>query len=240
MFGFGSSSAVPERQPAGWYGKLPATGDFVSRRLSPEFVAAWDAFLGDAIAGSKSLLGEVWLEHYLASPIWQFAVFPPLCGPGAWAGLMMPSVDRVGRYFPLTVCSRLATVPDTVEAADALLDWLGTLEGAALGALDPTASIEDFESALLRQAELTPLPGPRGAPGTTPDETGERLLPGLFMLREGPEMSGWLARAFCGAASLASHSIWWSFAGDGERIPAAVVRGLPGSTSYAHMIGGSF
>jgi len=238
VFGFGSSQKPPPPAPAGWFGKLPATGDFVSRRLPGEFVSAWDGFLGDAIAGSKALLGDLWLDHYLASPIWQFVVFPPLCGPGAWVGLMMPSVDRVGRYFPLTICSRLAAVPDTIEGADELLDWLGTLEGAALGALDPEASLEDFENALQRQSEISPLPAERS--GGMPPTRGEPLQPGLFMLSEGPEMSGWLARAFADPAALSGHSIWWSFAVDGDRVPAAVVRGLPTSQSYAHMIGGSF
>lgn len=239
MFGFGNSSSPVEPPLPGWYGKLPATGDFVSRRVAPEFVSAWDEFLGDAIAGSRELLGASWLEHYLASPIWQFTIFPPLCGPGAWAGLMMPSVDRVGRYFPLTVCSRLAAVPDTIEGADGLLDWLGTLEGAALCALDPTATIDDFEAALRRQADLSPLPTER-ITGTPPPPGADAPMPGLFMLREGAEMSGWLAQAFRDPGRMAGHSLWWSFALDGDRIPAAIVRGLPSAQSYARMIGGSW
>ncbi|MCB1914548.1 MAG: type VI secretion system-associated protein TagF [Rhodocyclaceae bacterium] len=237
MFGFGAPSQPPKSAPPGWYGKLPATGDFVSRRLPNEFVSAWDSFLGDAIAGSRALLGDAWLQHYLASPIWQFIAFQPLCGPGAFVGLMMPSVDRVGRYFPLTICSRLAMIPDTIDGADALLDWLGTLEGAALGALDPQASLDDFEAALRRQNELSPLPAEHVA--GMPPHSREALSPGLFMLREGPELSSWLAQAFVDPARLSGHSIWWSFALDGDRIPAAVLRGLPGSQSYARMIGGS-
>ena len=237
MFGFKASEENAAPSLPGWYGKLPGTGDFVTRRLPPEFVSTWDEFLGAAVAGSKELLGAQWLEHYLASPIWQFAVFPPLCGPGAWTGLMMPSVDRVGRYFPLTVCSRLQAVPDSIEAADDLLDWLGTIEGAALGALDPESRIEHFEEALRRQAALSPLPTEQ-PDGTAPDND-DALMPGLFMLREGLELSTWLAQAFRDAQNLQGHSIWWSFALDGDRIPAAIVRGLPSPQSYARMIGGS-
>lgn len=238
MFGLSTPPAPPEAPAAGWFGKLPATGDFVSRRLPPEFVNAWDTFLGNAVAGSKALLGSTWLEHYLASPIWQFVAFPPLCGAGAWAGLMMPSVDRVGRYFPLTICSRLRSIPDSREGADSLLDWLGTLEGAALGALDPDASVEDLEQALQRQAELSPLPSERVA--GAPPENNDLLVPGLFMLREGPEMSNWLAQIFQDPVAMAGHSIWWSFAVAGDRVPAAIVRGLPTPQSYARMIGGDF
>ena len=238
MFGLNASAASPAPPLPGWYGKLPATGDFASRRLPPEFIAAWDEFLGAAVAGSKQLLGEDWLDHYLASPIWQFVVFPPLCGAGAWAGLMMPSVDRVGRYFPLTVCSRLGAIPASPESADGLLDWLGTLESAALGALDPDARIEDFETALRTQAEHCPLP--TAAVAAPLPARGEPLQPGLLLLQEGPEMSAWLAQVFADPARLLGHSIWWSFAVAGERIPAAIVRGLPSPQSYARMIGGNF
>ena len=29
----------------GWYGKLPASGDFATRRLPPSFIEPWDAWL---------------------------------------------------------------------------------------------------------------------------------------------------------------------------------------------------
>ena len=128
--------------------------------------------------------------------------------------------------------------PTTKEIKTALLDWLGTIEGAALGALDPEGRIEHFEDALRRQAELSPLPSENS--GSTRPEHDDALMPGLFMLREGQELSSWLAQVFCDAGQLKGHSVWWSFAVDGDRIPAAIVRGLPGAQSYARMIGGSF
>lgn len=236
MFGQNAPRTSEPPAAAGWYGKLPATGDFVTRRLPPDFVSSWDHFLGSAVAGSKELLGEAWLGHYLASPIWQFLVFPPLCGQGLWAGLMMPSVDRVGRYFPLTVCSRLAAVPDTAVRAEALLDWLDGLEGAALGALDPAARIEDFEEALQRHARPEPTPGEAGQARSADEDV---LMPGLFMLHEG-EVGRWLAQACADPEPLLGHSLWWSFAVDGDRVPAALVSGLPSAQSYARMIGGTF
>ena len=88
---------------AGFYGKLPARGDFVSRRLPRSFVEPWDAWLQQGFASSRDHLGDGWLEAYLTSPIWRFVLAPGVCGPAGVAGVVMPSVDSVGRYFPLTI-----------------------------------------------------------------------------------------------------------------------------------------
>jgi len=104
---------------AGFYGKLPSHGDFLRRRASDAFVGAWDRWLQGGIAASRSLLGERWLDVYLTSPAWRFACAPGACGPAAVAGVMAPSVDRVGRYFPLTVVAELpssTTVATTMQA----------------------------------------------------------------------------------------------------------------------------
>src|SRR6185295_13380063 len=89
--------------PPGWYGKLPNLGDFASRRLPPSFVDGWDAFLQRGLVAARDEWGPGWLDRYLVAPILRFWLGPGVLGDGAWAGLVMPSVDRVGRHFPLTV-----------------------------------------------------------------------------------------------------------------------------------------
>src|SRR5438105_12091900 len=91
----------------GWYGKIPSLGDFASRRLPQPFISAWDAWLQHAMAASRADLGQRWLDVYLLSPIWRFALFPDVVGQMGWAGLLMPSVDKVGRHFPLTLAAPL-------------------------------------------------------------------------------------------------------------------------------------
>ena len=120
----------------GWYGKIASLGDFASRRLPAEFISNWDAWLQRMLPDSRARLGDRWLETYLGSPIWRFLLFPGICGDGLWAGLMMPSVDRVGRYFPLTIASRMPALASTERAFDALADWLDRLSTAALATLD--------------------------------------------------------------------------------------------------------
>jgi type VI secretion system protein ImpM len=99
------------------FGKLPSHGDFLRRRASDAFVDAWDAWLRECLAASREALGERWLDVYLTSPAWRFVLGAGTCGPAPVIGLMVPSVDRVGRYFPFTL---VATLPPDVNPIAAI------------------------------------------------------------------------------------------------------------------------
>ena len=137
----------------GFYGKLPSQGDFVTRRLPWEFTSAWDDWLQQGMLASRATLGERWLELYLSAPIWRFQLAPGVCGPLGWRGLFFASVDRVGRYFPLTLA--FPATPGARVVPSLAVDvarWIAA-EDAALAALDPQLPLEDFEQALLALAE---------------------------------------------------------------------------------------
>ncbi len=102
-----SAGAAPQEFSAGWYGKIPGTGDFIARRMPSSFSEAWDRWLQAAIAGSRDRLGGRWRDTFLSMPIWRFVLSPGMLTQNAWAGIMVPSVDAVGRYFPLAVASAL-------------------------------------------------------------------------------------------------------------------------------------
>ena len=132
----------------GWYGKLPATGDFVARRLPAAFSEAWDRWLQQAMAGSRERLGARWHESYLSMPVWRFLLSPAMVTPNAWAGLMLPSVDAVGRQFPLTVAAALpAASLDLAATLTASAAWFDGLEEIALSALAPRADIAAIDAA---------------------------------------------------------------------------------------------
>src|SRR6185295_15807679 len=59
------------------------------------------------MSASRTALGDRWLDVYLTSPVWRFAAEGGACGPAPVLGLIVPSVDRVGRYFPLTIVAEL-------------------------------------------------------------------------------------------------------------------------------------
>ena len=141
----------------GWYGKLPTLGDFASRRLESDFIEPWDLWLGDAMQVHRQSLGDAWVEAYLDSPPWRFLLSPGVL-PGVdpalvFAGVLLPSVDRVGRYFPLTIAASLMRVPSVAAEFEALLDWMHRLEDIALDALQGEWSIDELERAL---ADLPP------------------------------------------------------------------------------------
>lgn len=101
------------------FGKLPSHGDFLRRRASDAFVDAWDAWLRECLTASHEALGERWLDVYLTSPAWRFVCAAGTCGPVPVIGLMVPSVDRVGRYFPLTLVANLPPDVNLITAATA-------------------------------------------------------------------------------------------------------------------------
>ncbi len=120
----------------GFYGKLPILGDFVSRHLPKDFIEPWDNWLQHSIAVSKQELGENWLKTYLTCPIWRFALTPGLCGENGWMGVMMPSVDRVGHYFPLTIAVPISEHKHSPSLLCLNNDWYLELEKVALTALE--------------------------------------------------------------------------------------------------------
>ena len=105
-------SAMPQLVASGFYGKIPARGDFVQAGLPRSFTDPWADWMQRMLAASRAILGEAWLPAWLEAPVWRFMLAPGVCGPDAALGLWLPSVDRIGRYFPLT----LALL--TKEAAD--------------------------------------------------------------------------------------------------------------------------
>ena len=142
----------------GFYGKLPCRGDFVQRRVPREFVEPWDVWLQECLTLSRLQLQERWLEAYLVSPIWRFALAGGVCGAAAYAGVLLPSVDLVGRYFPLTLVARWDAGISPFMTACGQDSWFELVQGLALEVLDaPTLDFDDFDR---RVAALSSLIDP--------------------------------------------------------------------------------
>lgn len=152
----------------GWYGKLPSLGDFASRRLDLDFLEAWDDWLAQGIAAWRLDAPDTWLDEYLAAPSWRFilmpGVLPGACGRMAWAGVLMPSVDRVGRYFPLTLAQPLNPLPGDGGTTEWLLRWLQRLDDTALDALNDDWTVEQLEAALEGTGTWPPTDDPADGP----------------------------------------------------------------------------
>lgn len=133
------SGAVTPATLRGFSGKVPARGDFVQAGLPRDFTDPWHHWQSRVIAGSRALMGDAWLAAFLEAPVWRFVLPPGLCGTRAAVGLIMPSVDKVGRYFPLT----LVALPETgMPIAEDWTDWLDGTEAVGRLALDEDAPPE--------------------------------------------------------------------------------------------------
>ena len=136
----------------GFYGKMPSNGDFVSRHLPRTFIDPWDQWLQQSIISSRQQLGENWLDRYLIGPIWRFALSAGVCGDNAWVGLVMPSVDSVGRYFPLTLAVPVTDSCKLLFIADNEESWFAQAEDIALSALDKNNRLETFNQDIIKLA----------------------------------------------------------------------------------------
>jgi len=131
----------------GFYGKIPSRGDFVRSGLPHAFIDPWDCWLQQRIAASREELGEAWTAAWLEAPIWSFALPPGICGPDSVLGLWMPSVDRVGRHFPLTLAA-IASDGDMRALVSGNGGFLYAAEQAGLAAVENDLTPEELAERL--------------------------------------------------------------------------------------------
>jgi type VI secretion system protein ImpM len=219
----------------GWYGKLSSLGDFATRRLPEDFRAACDPWLSHAMAGSRAQLGERWLDVYLTAPVLRFAWAPGVFDTRWWFGVMMPSCDNVGRYFPLLVAHPRARPPVDRIALDHLDLWLDHLGAAALQTLHEPATLDSFEAALA-DAPPWPTPGATVRIAMNAGVGGDR-----YELDRAATLNQWLHAISIHELQtrFAGHSLWWRQTEATQRASVNAVRGLPDPASFAALLSGT-
>ena len=230
-----SQQDVTRVQTPGVYGKLPCFGDFVVRRLPGEFTEIWDAWLQRGMAGLRDRLGGRWLEFYRVAPVWRFLLTPGIAGNTGWAGVLTPSVDRVGRYFPLTIAAPVSPSMDPPATLVGLAGWFDRIEPLARHAL--TVSL-DFEHWDLQLRSVG------GAPWIGVEDCLEQTIPL-------PRSRVPLLRVFLPTGSSADLQVdlWraslsmvsdpaclWSTYDEGEGEICLVTQGLPGAEAFGSLI----
>jgi type VI secretion system protein ImpM len=97
----------PVGRLAGYYGKIPLAGDFITRRMAQETISIWDNWLRHGLLYVKNAEpAREWIEQCHAT-IWNFVVPPSISG-GQLVGLIADSRDRVGRQYPFTLFESMA------------------------------------------------------------------------------------------------------------------------------------
>ncbi|WP_394778085.1 type VI secretion system-associated protein TagF [Undibacterium sp.] len=221
---------------AGFFGKVTSHGDFVSRRLPPAFLEVWDSWLQHSMHASKNQLGAAWLETYLTSPIWRFALSNGVVDGNAWAGVLMPSVDRVGRHFPLMIAAATSAQAPLLQWLEQGKSWYDALEELALSSLESNFLLDDFDAALRATSVLPGAVIFAGAIHAGPAAGWCLPSDGLEQMQASmPALTAAIAQSL-----LTGHSVWWT---DGsQRILPSVLtcKGLPEHTAFAAMLDGSW
>jgi type VI secretion system protein ImpM len=199
----------------GVFGKLPALGDFLRMDLPQGFIDPWDRWLQEGLLASKSALADRWQDCYFSAPIWRFNLSAGLLGAAPVMGVMMSSVDRVGRQFPLTLA---APMPD---GNPALLDHF--LSVPTFEALDDIAlaALEDDMTREVLKERLSAVSAPaRPSNISLSREQGGMVVTGAAPGTLVPELAAELT-----AGNFRKPSVWSALGEDGMRM--MVCEGLP-------------
>jgi type VI secretion system protein ImpM len=229
----------------GLFGKLPSHGDFLRRRASDAFVDAWDTWLRACLPASREALGERWLNLYLTSPAWRFVCAAGACGPAPVIGLMVPSVDRVGRYFPLTLVANLPPEISplaAVRASSAFFDQAERLIIETLATEDIDFELFDEQVMELGAALESILP-----PRVVFDPAAAAMLEdgaGFWQIPIG--VTADLADAFEQLLSQRLSSLyeplmlWWTEGSSAVEPSCLVAKGLPSPEMFAALLDGEW
>jgi type VI secretion system protein ImpM len=142
------------RPLAGWYGKLPCTGDFVGRGLSHDVHGRVEEWIGGGLIQLRHRLPD-WQVLFSESPIWSFVLPRDVLAPEPLLGCIAPSADRVGRRFPL-VALRAASSPLSInEDMPPHGRWHSAIAELMVDALEDAMSVDIFDDELNRLGALS-------------------------------------------------------------------------------------
>lgn len=130
----------------GFYGKLPSAGDFIGRGWSAGLRDGLDSLVRSGL-GALTSEGKRLAEVLPHSPGVALVVRPGVVATSGFAGVLVPSTDRVGREFALCLGF------ETEVATEGNTGWLpakvaSTLYGLALRALDRASGADDLADAV--------------------------------------------------------------------------------------------
>ncbi|MBQ1782760.1 MAG: type VI secretion system-associated protein TagF [Gammaproteobacteria bacterium] len=216
--------------PLGYYGKLPARGDFLGDRLPPELQGVWGDWLQSVVAVSREQLEGRWLDYYLAAPIWHFAISAGVCGDSGCAGVLLPSVDSVGRHFPFSVLTPVTLAPTLMQHQQ---PWYDSVEVQALAVLDEGFSLPDW---------LQGLSQPQALPTITPTNWrqpgGNRRR--LAIVGDSAKVDHSTLLDHLLRQQYGGYSLWWTRGSDDLPPSTLVVEGLPPVGMFAAMMDGDW
>ncbi|MBR0800709.1 type VI secretion system-associated protein TagF [Bradyrhizobium jicamae] len=218
----------------GLFGKLSAKRDFIALATPRAFLEIWEPWLQSCLSASQHQLGTNWQSAYLSAPLWRFWLGADISGETT-LGAFMPSVDGIGRYYPLTLMAvadpSFSIPPPDLNAQDS---WFSTCEEFLLSTLDHEKSFEQIT------ATLDSLAVPHME--ATASGTGDVLRISdttIGSFTAGTSFRDALAKVRQkNHGALAAASFWWTDGGGDFPPMALACRGLLDPFGYSAMLTG--
>lgn len=234
-----------EQKPStvGFCGKIPAHGDFVSRNLPEEFLGPWNQWTQTVISASQEQLENLWLETFLTSPIWRFAVSPGGCSSVGFCGMMIPSVDKVGRYFPFTMVEFTDDEPLNIMRNGT--EWFEAAQQVLLKGLEEDLNIEAICDAAANLPPLTEIAQEKQGGKQhnysieTPHHSRATLTLPLESISDTSEQMPGIAQALI-KRLFPNHSIWWTEGSDKIQPTMLICEGMPPISGFSAMLDGDW
>jgi type VI secretion system protein ImpM len=218
----------------GLFGKLSAKRDFIALATPRSFLEKWEPWLQSCMSASQHQLGRDWQSAYLTAPLWRFWLGADVAGATV-LGVFMPSVDGVGRYYPLTLLAvadpNFSIAPPDSNCQES---WFAEAEDFLLATLDRGKTFDETSAAL----EALPAPEVQATVNGANEvvrladttaglpTAGKSVQDALSTLRANNH------------STLAAATFWWT-AGGGEYAPLALsARGLLNPFCYTMMLTG--
>jgi len=216
----------------GYFGKLPTVGDFIHQVLPQDFATCFHEWLQLSMAQARESLGDEFLTYYLNCPSWKFITSPGICGSQAVAGITIPSVDQVGRYFNFTLATVLAVETNPIAYVMANRAGLNAMELLALDILDSDYSTEQVEMKVRETSlQFQALHSAQSEVEVNSDHFRISLDQPLPFANQASTLLSHLV-----TEKLGNFSVWW-YGQEGQTMSNMVVcRGMPSPDIYEQLL----
>ena len=219
--------------PVGLYGKYPEKRDFIALNLPRPVLQPIENWIQSGLAASKEKLGRSWGDHYMIQPIWSFRLGSNITGVDC-LGAMSPSVDGVGRTFPLVILSHAPPSSGGYPSIGTLNPdhWFPEVHRKLLHALDDNAPAEP--------RELIEDLGEPGCLSADPPDGMIAIANGHRSRVAEGELKSTLGRMSELGSAIGDKmmSVWWTAGSEAVPAQVAAFTGMPDVWFMADMMSG--
>ncbi|WP_337270437.1 type VI secretion system-associated protein TagF [Oryzifoliimicrobium ureilyticus] len=144
------TKTATESDRIGFFGKVPTHGDFISEGLDRDLVTLIDEWLRSGLHACAEAFPGRWGDLFAASPPRRFIIERGVWGASAYAGVLLPNKDRVGRRYPFLLLAQMSEFKQHPRALYLDDAWFIAVEALLETSLRSDFDISRFTAAIKR------------------------------------------------------------------------------------------